>query len=123
MTFLADGGSVTGGITAMAAFGHTPGHMAYMIESKGARLAITADAANHDVRSLARPRWEVRFDSDKAAAAATRERLFGMIAAERIPFIGYHMPFPAIGYVGANGEGGFRYVPMSYQLILDPVAG
>jgi glyoxylase-like metal-dependent hydrolase (beta-lactamase superfamily II) len=118
MTFLEDGGSVAGGITAMAAFGHTPGHMIYQVESGGQRLAITADTANHYVWSLAKPDWEVRFDADKAAAAATRKQLFGMIAADRIPFLGYHMPFPGVGYVEAMGDG-FRYVPASYQLMLN----
>lgn len=118
ITFLDDGGSVTGGITGMAAFGHSPGHMIYQVESDGQRLAITADTANHYVWSLQKPDWEVRFDMDKAAAAATRKQVFGMIAADRIPFIGYHMPFPGVGYVEAMGDG-FRYVPVSYQLMLN----
>lgn len=118
ITFLDDGGSPISGITAMAAAGHTPGHMIYMVESNGQRLAITADTANHYVWSLQRPDWEVRFDADKAAAAATRKQVFGMIAADRIPFIGYHMPFPGLGYVEAQGEG-FRYVPASYQMMLN----
>jgi glyoxylase-like metal-dependent hydrolase (beta-lactamase superfamily II) len=117
-TFLDDGASPASGITAMAAFGHSPGHMAYQIESDGQRLMVTADTANHYVWSLQRPDWEVRFDRDKAAAAATRRAVFGMIAADRIPFIGYHMPFPGVGYVEAMGEG-FRYVPASYQLMLN----
>jgi len=118
ITFLDDGGSPVSGITAMAAPGHTPGHMIYMVDSNGQRLAITADTANHYVWSLQRPDWEVRFDADKAAAAATRKAAFGMIAADRIPFIGYHMPFPGLGFVEAAGEG-FRYVPASYQMMLN----
>ncbi|MDP3261938.1 MAG: MBL fold metallo-hydrolase [Tabrizicola sp.] len=117
-TFLEDGGSPISGITAMAAFGHSPGHMVYMVESNGQRLAITADTANHYVWSLQKPDWEVRFDADKAAAAATRKRVFGMIAADKIPFIGYHMPFPALGFVEPMGDG-FRYVPVSYQLMME----
>ena len=39
------------------------------------------------------------------------------IAADRIPFIGYHMPFPAMGYLEPQGDG-FRMVPASYQLML-----
>jgi glyoxylase-like metal-dependent hydrolase (beta-lactamase superfamily II) len=118
ISFLDDGGSVASGITAMAAFGHTPGHMIYQVESDGQRLAITADTANHYVWSLQKPDWEVRFDADKPAAATARKTVFGMIAADRIPFIGYHMPFPGIGYVEAMGDG-FRYVPASYQLMLN----
>lgn len=116
--FLDDGGVVAPGISAVAAVGHTPGHMAFRIESEGKSLMLIADAANHPVWSLAHPDWEVKFDADKAQAAATRRVLLGMIAAERVPFVGYHMPFPAVGYVEAAGAG-FRYVPASYQLMLD----
>jgi len=117
MTFLDDGGAVASGVTAMLAAGHTPGHMGYMIESEGQGLVLIADAANHFVWSLAYPDWEVRFDADKAAAAATRRRLLGMIAADKLPFIGYHMPFPALGYVAPDGDR-FRYVPASYQMMM-----
>ena len=118
MTMLEGGGSVVSGITAMEAFGHSPGHMAYMLESDGQSLLLAADAANHYVWSLQKPDWEVRFDMDKSAAAATRKAVFGMLAADRVPFVGYHMPFPGIGYVEAMGDG-FRFVPMSYQMMLN----
>lgn len=117
MTMLNDGGTVTSGITAMAAFGHTPGHMAYRLESEGAQLVLGADFANHYVWSLAYPDWEVKFDRDKDMAARTRRKMLGMMAADKIPFIGYHMPFPALGYVEARGEG-FHYVAASYQLLM-----
>ncbi|MES2843764.1 MAG: MBL fold metallo-hydrolase [Pseudomonadota bacterium] len=117
-TFLEDGGSVTGGVTAMTAPGHTPGHMGYMLESDGQQLALIADTANHYVWSLAYPDWEVSFDADKAQAAATRKTVLGMLAADRVPFIGYHMPFPAMGYVEAR-DAGFRYVPATYQMMLN----
>ena len=116
MTFLGDGDSVAPGITAVAAFGHTPGHMTYMLESEGQQLLLMADLANHYVWSLAYPDWEVLFDMDKAAAAQSRRKLLGMLAADRIPMIGYHMPFPAAGFVEARADG-FRYVPVSYQLM------
>ncbi|TGD43459.1 MBL fold metallo-hydrolase [Pseudotabrizicola sediminis] len=118
MTMLDDGGSVVSGVTAMAAFGHSPGHMAYMLESDGQSLLLAADTANHYVWSLQKPDWEVRFDMDKAAAAATRKAVFGMLAADRVPFVGYHMPFPGVGYVEAVDDG-FRYVPVSYQMMLN----
>ena len=118
MTMLDDGGSPASGITAMAAFGHTPGHMTYMVEDGGTQLIIGADFANHYVWSLAHPDWEVRFDMDKAAAAASRKRMLDMMAADRTAFIGYHMPWPGIGYVETRREGGYRYVAHSYQLML-----
>jgi glyoxylase-like metal-dependent hydrolase (beta-lactamase superfamily II) len=117
MTFIGDGASVTAGITGMAAFGHTPGHMVYAIESGGKTMMITADTANHFVLSLQRPDWEVVFDIDKAAAAATRKKVFDMIATDRLAFVGYHMPFPSVGYVETMGEG-YRFIPETYQFDL-----
>jgi glyoxylase-like metal-dependent hydrolase (beta-lactamase superfamily II) len=116
MTFLADGGTVTSGITAMALPGHTPGHMGYMLDSNGQQLAILADTANHYVWSLAHPDWEVRFDADKAQAAATRRMVLGMLAADRVPMVGYHMPFPAMGFVETRNDG-FHWIPVSYQFM------
>jgi glyoxylase-like metal-dependent hydrolase (beta-lactamase superfamily II) len=114
MTFLKDGGEVVSGITAMSAPGHTPGHMIFNVESQNKRLVLTADTANHYVLSLQRPDWEVRFDMDKAQAAATRKKVFDMIATDRVAFLGYHMPFPAVGYAEKQ-ETGYRFVPKAYQ--------
>ncbi len=113
-TLVGDGAEIAPGITGMAAFGHTPGHMVYRIDDGDRSMLIFADTANHYVWSLAYPDWEVRFDADKEAAAATRRRILGMLAAERMPMTGYHMPFPAAGFVETDGDG-FRWVPASYQ--------
>ncbi|MEM9725350.1 MAG: MBL fold metallo-hydrolase [Pseudomonadota bacterium] len=117
MTFLEDGRDVASGVTLLAAHGHTPGHSVFHLESEGRRLMICADACNHYVFSLQRPEWHVRFDMDKEAAGRTRRRLLDMLATERTPFTGYHMPFPAIGHVERFGDA-FRYAPVSYQLNL-----
>jgi hypothetical protein len=37
-----------------------------------------------------------------------------MIASEKIAFLGYHMPFPAVGFVERQ-DGGYRFVPKTYQ--------
>ncbi|NRG19757.1 MBL fold metallo-hydrolase [Rhizobiales bacterium] len=114
MTFLGEEGEVVSGIHGIDTSGHTPGHMSFHIESEGQRLLIWGDVANHFVASIQRPDWHVRFDMDKEKAAATRKRVFDMAAAERLAITGYHMPFPAIGYISTNG-GGYRWVPASYQ--------
>jgi len=116
-TMIEPGAAPVSGITAMEAFGHTPGHMMYMVESDGAQLVLGADFANHYVWSLGYPDWEVLFDMDKAAAAATRRRMLDMMATDGVPFTSYHMPWPALGYIEKNGDG-YRYVPHSYQLTL-----
>lgn len=115
--FIKGGDQVVSGIEAVAAHGHTPGHTTFHLESGGERLMLIADLSNHYVVSLQRPDWHVRFDMDKEGAVAARKRVLGMIAADRIPFVGYHMPSPAVGFLEAKGEG-FRFVPASYQLNL-----
>ncbi len=117
MTFLQPDDEVVAGIRAVDAFGHTPGHMAFHIESEGKRLLLMADTTNHYVVSLQRPDWHVRFDMDKDKAAATRKRILDMAAADGIPITGYHMPFPSVGFVEKT-ERSYRWVQPSYQLVM-----
>jgi len=116
-TYIEGGADVVTGITAIEIFGHTPGHMAYNIESDGKRLLLWADACNHYVASLQKPEWHVIFDMDKDAAIASRKMVLDMAAADKVAVTGYHMPFPAVGYVEQTGDA-HRWVPMSYQLDL-----
>jgi len=115
--FAADGQEVAPGIHAVAAFGHSPGHMAYHLESEGQRLLLWGDTANHYAVSLQRPEWHVGVDDDKEAAVATRKRILDMVATERLWVIGHHMPFPAVGSVEQSHDG-YRWLPVTYQLNL-----
>ncbi|MEM9277628.1 MAG: MBL fold metallo-hydrolase [Pseudomonadota bacterium] len=109
------GESVVSGIEAIDSSGHTPGHMAYSIESNGARLMLIGDLCNHYIVSLKRPHWHNRFDMDKEKTIVKRKEILGQIAADRIPFVGYHMPGSAVGFLEFDGAG-FEFVPASYQL-------
>ena len=80
-------------------------------------MFLGGDFCNHYVASLQRPDWHVRFDMDKELAATTRRKTLDLLAAEKIPFTAYHMPFPAVGYVEKAGDA-FRYMAASYQLNL-----
>jgi len=115
--FIKGDDAVVSGITAIDSRGHTPGHTSYHLESQGKRLVVLGDVCNHYVMSLQRPDWHVSFDMDKEQAVTARREVLGMIAADRIPFVGYHMPPPAVGYLEAKGEG-YRFVPVGYQLNL-----
>ena len=109
------GQSVAPGVTSLAAYGHTPGHFAYHVESEGRRLLVWGDCAHHEVASLAHPEWSAFFDMDKEAGKATRARMYDMAATERLAVLGYHTSFPSLGFVTRTG-GGFRWIPETYQL-------
>lgn len=115
MTFLNPGDDVVTGITSVDAMGHTPGHMAFHLESGNDRLLHFVDACNHYIASMQRPDWHVAFDMDKDKAVAARKRLLDLAATDRILSSGYHMPFPSVGYVD-RFESAYRWVPVSYQV-------
>lgn len=117
-TMLKPGDEVVPGIRAVEAFGHTPGHLAFNIESGGKRLVFWGDCAHHQVASLARPDWHCVFDVDQAQGAKTRARMFDRVATDRVAVSAFHMPFPSLGYVERRKEGGYRWIPHSYQLDL-----
>ena len=116
-TMLKADGEVVSGIRAVAAYGHTPGMLAFRIESEGRQLLNWADTANHYVMAVQQPDWHVGADHDKEAGAANRRRIFDMVSTDRIPVVGYHMPFPSVGFVEKSGAS-YRWVPASYQLNL-----
>jgi glyoxylase-like metal-dependent hydrolase (beta-lactamase superfamily II) len=114
-TFIKPGDTVTAGITAVDAFGHAPGLLAFHVESEGKRVMITADTFTHYVMGPQRPEWQFEMDDDKDKAVATRKRILDMLATERIFAIGFHMPFPALGWIDRT-QSGQRWVAHGYQM-------
>ena len=116
-TFVKPGDEIAPGIRAVDAFGHSPGMMAYHVESQGKQLLIWADTAGHYIVSFQRPDWQLDVDDIKDKAIATRKRMFDMAATDKLFVAGYHMPFPALGWVDKTASG-YRWVPVGYQLNL-----
>jgi glyoxylase-like metal-dependent hydrolase (beta-lactamase superfamily II) len=117
MVFFKDGQEFLPGIQAMAAPGHTVGHTIFIVSSAGQSLAVTADLTHHPVLLMEVPRMFFVYDTDTAQSVATRGRVLDMLAAQRMPLIAYHFPWPGIGNVAKAGEG-FRYYPS--QLVMQP---
>ncbi|MDX2158809.1 MAG: MBL fold metallo-hydrolase [Hyphomicrobiaceae bacterium] len=102
------------GVRALPAHGHTPGHTCYMIESGGEHLLIWGDVVHMPEVQVPRPEVSMVVDTDPEAAAATRRRIFDMVAAERLLVTGMHLHFPGFGYVAREGAG-YRYVPEPWR--------
>jgi glyoxylase-like metal-dependent hydrolase (beta-lactamase superfamily II) len=105
------GDVVAPGLSYMGTPGHTPGHVSIMVESGGERLFVAGDALTHPAISFARPDWRVVSDHDHDAAAATRRRLLDQLATDRLPLIGFHLPWPGHGIVERDGTA-YRFVPV-----------
>jgi glyoxylase-like metal-dependent hydrolase (beta-lactamase superfamily II) len=116
-SFIKPGDEVVPGIRAVDAFGHSPGLMAFTIESNGKRMINWADTCNHYVIAIQRPDIHLDVDDDKDKAVATRKRILDMVSKDELLVAGFHMPFPGLGYVEKAG-GAHRWVQHSYQMNL-----
>jgi glyoxylase-like metal-dependent hydrolase (beta-lactamase superfamily II) len=105
------GDVVAPGLSYVDTPGHTPGHVSIMVESGGERLLIVGDALTHPAISFARPDWRVVSDHDHDRAAATRGRMLDQLVADRLPLIGFHLPWPGHGMVERDGTA-YRFVPV-----------
>ncbi len=98
------------GITSIAAYGHTPGHMAFRVASGADQVLVLSDTSNHPALFVRNPGWHVTFDMDAATAEESRRTLFDMAAADRLRVQGYHFPFPATGHIAKAGDK-YDFVP------------
>lgn len=110
---VADGDEIVPGITAIAAPGHTLGHMAVMLESNGEKLLHLIDTSVHYIVGTNEPTWALGIEQDPAAALETRERLFGMAVDDNLLVAGYHFPFPGVGRMSRTEAGAYLYTPVS----------
>ena len=108
-----DGDELVPGVTAVAAPGHTPGHMAFRIESGGETLLLVSDAAHLPWLFVRHPDWSLMFDMDPQAARETRQRLLAEAAEKGWRVAGYHWGLPNIGHLRRLGDG-FGFVPLPW---------
>ena len=113
MEVVRPGADVAPGITLIPAPGHSPSHTAIRFGSDNEELIHMADVAHRPDSGLQHPEWSVIFDYDGDQAIATRKRVLGQVAADRTLVMGYHFPFPALGYVEAAGSA-FRWNPIQW---------
>jgi len=116
-TLLKPDGEVVSGIRAINAYGHSPGMLAFHVESNNQRLLIWGDVANHYVVSIQQPEWATGFDDIADVAITARKRILDMAATDRIAVAGFHMPFPSVGFIEKTGNT-HRWVPATYQFNL-----
>jgi glyoxylase-like metal-dependent hydrolase (beta-lactamase superfamily II) len=109
--YIADGQEVVPGVTAHAAPGHTPGHTMYRVTSGKDTLLIWGDIIHSYALQFAHPEWAIAFDIDPASAIATRQKVFDMVATDKLTIAGAHVPFPGIGHVAKAGSA-YAYEPL-----------
>ena len=100
------------GFTPFAAFGHTPGHTIFQVESDGEKLLIWADLTHAMALQMPYPQVAVTYDTDPAMAIASRIQTLEYVAKNNIPIAGMHIAFPAMGMITKDVSGkGYRFNP------------
>ena len=104
-----DGAEVLPGISALASYGHTPGHMSFEVSAGSTSALVVGDAiGNHHV-AFARPDWHSGADHDPAKAAPERRRLLDRLAGSDTALVGFHLPGGGIGRVEKDNDA-YRFV-------------
>jgi glyoxylase-like metal-dependent hydrolase (beta-lactamase superfamily II) len=99
-----------GGILPLAAPGHTPGHLAFLIDNHEGPVLFSSDAfllPEH----IPNPEWTSRFDLDPAKTVETRNLLLDLAAADRCRVFHYHTH--QVGRIKRNGNG-FTWQPEQF---------
>lgn len=96
------------GVVAVNAPGHSPGHMAFLVEG---RLLIWGDLVHHPLQ-VRRPEVTWKFDEDPQEARTTRAGLFDRVLAEGWLVAGAHLPHPGIGRLERQGAA-FAFHPVT----------
>jgi len=107
---------VAPGIRSIPSPGHTPGHICVGVESGGKQLILTGDAFVFNHASFEHPEWEFFGDMERERAGRTRRRLLDRAAADEMLILGYHFPFPGLGYA-LRHEDACRWHPAGWNVL------
>jgi len=89
--------------------GHTPGHFAIRISSKGQEGVITGDLMHHPIQCRY-PEWDDNFDVDLPLAKKTRRAFCERYADTGTLVLGTHFASPSAGKIVKKGDS-FRFIP------------
>ncbi len=102
---------VAPGVAILPTPGHTPGHAAVVVASRGEELLYISDAALHPIH-LEHPDWHPIYDIDPVRALASKRMLFDRAADRGSLVLAYHFdPFPGLGHV-SRFSSGWKWEPI-----------
>jgi glyoxylase-like metal-dependent hydrolase (beta-lactamase superfamily II) len=92
------------GISAIAAPGHTFGHMTVAISSNAEQLLCVSDAFLHPIH-IEHPEWYAAHEVVPEQLIKTRHYLLNRAATDKALMMAFHFPFPGLGHVVEKGIG------------------
>ncbi|MDR3046886.1 MAG: MBL fold metallo-hydrolase [Bacteroidales bacterium] len=98
-------------ITAIAAYGHTPGHTLYQINNHNEKLLIWGDLTHAMAIQMPYPQVAVTYDINPQEAINSRIKVLQYVSQNKIPIAGMHIAYPAIGNIEQENTG-YRFITM-----------
>ncbi len=103
-------GEVAPGVSVMCCPGHSPGHSAWIVHSRGQSAIMWGDLIHLPNVQMAHTEVTTTYDLDGAMGARSRRRILDMCVADGINALGAHLEFPGFARVVRRGEGfGFEF--------------
>jgi len=99
------------GLRGVAAYGHTPGHAGFLIESDGQKLFFWGDLTHAMAVQMPFPEVAVTYDTDPVKAVERRQKTLKYLADANIRIAGAHVAFPGIGFLRKNATAGYDFFP------------
>ncbi|MFD6187806.1 MBL fold metallo-hydrolase [Streptomyces sp. NPDC060275] len=106
----AEGVEAVPGLRLIPTPGHTPGHLAVELTSRGQKALVTGDCVHHPVQ-FAHPAVGACVDIDPQRSQATRRELLGSLAGTDTLVLGTHFAPPTAGRVVVH-EDAYRLAPV-----------
>ncbi len=91
-------------VRAQPAYGHTPGHTMFFVESKGEKLLAWGDIVHVAAVQFADPTVTIGYDVDSTEAEREHWRIFEDAAQNGYLIGGAHLPFPGLGHVRSDDK-------------------
>ena len=100
------------GIEALAASGHTQGHVMYLLASGDEKILVWGDLIHAMDIQMPYPQVAVTYDTNPNEATIARMNILKYISNQHLPIAGMHIPYPAIGIIKDNEKGGYQFIPV-----------
>jgi len=104
------GDEILPGVEAVDTSGHTPGHSSIALHGGSESIMVLGDAITHPIISFQKLDWPAGGDQDQARGLETRKKLLDRMEAEKMKILGFHLPYPGLGYVERK-DTAFKYMP------------
>ena len=98
-----DGDEIIPGVSVVLAPGHTPGHLALLIESQSQKFLYLVDLLLHPIH-CEHPEWCAVVDIDMEMNIDSRRKLLHKAANEKMLTMSFHFDFPGLGHVKEKEE-------------------